>query len=354
MKKKSLEIMQAEVKQTFGSPKGIFVFDETGFIKKGKDSVGVQRQYTGTAGKRENCQIGTFLTYVSPKGHTFLNRRLYLPKVWSLDEDRRKKAHVPEEIEFQTKPHQALEMLQELKEQGFPGEWATGDTVYGEHVALRQGIMKMKLKFVLAVTIKTEVWLNKNKLSVQEIIKNLPTKQWKIIEVFKGSKGPRCYEWVALRVKLPEDPQQAVWLMARRSLSDGKLAYYLCHAPRGTHLKTLAKVAASRWSIEQCFEEAKGETGLDQYQVRTWEGWHRHTLLSMMAHVFLAQMKSRLNPSIEIEEQLTVPEIRRFLEFALFEKPTLEHFIHWSLYRRKSIYLAQLSHYQRRANQDAA
>lgn len=352
-RKKTLDIMQTEVKQNFGSSKGIFVIDETGFIKKGKDSVGVQRQYTGTAGKQENCQIGTFLTYISPQGHTFLDRRLYLPKVWCSDQERRKKAHVPEEIEFKTKPQHALEMLQAIKTQNFPGEWVTADTVYGHCALLRQGIIELKLKFVLAVPYILEVWYKKKKLSVQQIIHSLPAKAWKTIDVFQGSKGPRRYEWTALRVKLPESPQQAVWLMARRSLSEGKLAYYLCYAPRGTHLKTLAKVAASRWSIEQCFEEAKGETGLDQYQVRTWEGWHRHTLLSMMAHVFLAQMKSRLNPAIP-EGHLTVPEIRRLLEWILVESLSFDEMWHWFQFRIYHNYQAQVSHYRRRTNHDTA
>lgn len=368
MKKKVHQFLHRRVCETFGNKEGIFTLDETGFVKSGNDSVGVQRQYTGTVGKVENCQVGTFLGYVSDQGHVLLDRRLYMPKKWCHDKDRRAKAHVPDEMVFQTKPQHGIEMLKAIKEQGFPGSWVTADTAYGQCAHFRQDLYELKLHFVVAVPCDTEVEMKQlkwrcdrrkkqvrykpleefNKLSVYQIAHGLSQKQWKHLRVAPGSKGWREYEWAIVWVRLPETPHQKVRLLLRRSLSDGKLSYYLCAVPKKTPLLKLARVASSRWSIEQCFKETKGETGMDQYQVRTWEGWHRHTLLSMLAHLFLAELKRR-HEDVDESQTLSVSAIRRFLEIALpmGDLSDMEKW-RWLQWKRKHNFKARISHYKHR------
>lgn len=294
------------VVETFGSEEGIGVVDETGFLKKGSHSVGVKRQYTGTAGKVENCQIGVFLSYATPAGHTFLDRRLYLPREWCEDQERRQKAKVPEDVVFQTKPELALAMLRHAWGQGVPMRWVTGDEVYGDSRALREGIEAAGKLYVLAVSCDMLVWQSRwledeqrqTRLleTVADVVAGMPAGAWQRFAVAEGEKGPRVYDWAALRLWENHDsrPGEQAWLLCRRSVSDAsELAYYLSNAPAEATVQKLARVAATRYTIEQCIEEAKGETGLDEYEVRYWHSWHRHIILSMMAHAWLATMRAR-------------------------------------------------------------
>jgi SRSO17 transposase len=302
------------VAEQWGDSDGIFAVDETGFLKKGTKSVGVQRQYTGTAGKTENCQVGVFLTYVSPQGHAFLDRRLYLPESWTEDTDRRRVATVPEHVVFQTKPELAWEMLQQAWALGVPGRWVVGDTVYGQDPTLRTRLEACApaVHYVLAVPSTTPIWQIQPVVptaagtvrltrrwagsTVAALADGLPQSAWRRLAVAAGTKGPRTYDWVAVRVVLGEHgwPAGQRWLLVRRSVAEPtERAYYLSNAPPETPLGTLARVAASRWPIEQGFEEAKGETGLDHYEVRRYDSWYRHITLSLLAHTFLADLRRR-------------------------------------------------------------
>jgi SRSO17 transposase len=315
--------LQQFVIEVFGDEEGIGVVDETGFIKKGDKSVGVQRQYSGTAGKRENCQIGTFLSYASRHGHVFLDRRLYLPESWAAAAERRAQAKVPEDEVFATKPEQAAQMVQHAWAMGVPMRWVTGDEVYGEAAYLRDVIAESGRWYVLAVRTHLTVWLERPEvaippwtgrgrkptkervtdlagqpISVAAAVASWPERQWQRAqgapEVAEGEKGPRLYDWACQRIVENQGqlPGRTGWLLARRSISDPtEIAYYLSNAPGATDLLTLAQVASTRYTVEQCIEEAKGETGLDQYEVRYWHSWYRHITLSLMAHAWLASIQ---------------------------------------------------------------
>src|SRR6266852_891951 len=311
--------LQQFVMETFGDPEGIGVVDETGFLKKGTHSVGVARQYTGTAGKRENSQVATVLSYATKDAHVFLDRELYLPEGWAGDRVRRAQAHVPLEVSFATKPQQAMAMLKRAWEHGVPMRWVTGDEVYGDSPRLRETIQAHGRFYVLAVSANTRVWSERPEVEepqeqtggrprvaprvaaeapkarmVSEVVASLPKSAWKRLAVVEGEKGLITYHWARVRVVESRDqlPGHDVWLLARRSqAAPDKLAYYLAYAPPKTSLETLVRVASTRYTVEQCIEEAKGETGLDQYEVRFWHSWYRHITLSMMAHAWLASIK---------------------------------------------------------------
>ena len=302
------DVLQRFVIETFGDPEGIGVVDETGFLKKGEASVGVQRQYSGTAGKVENCQVATVLTYATRRGHVFLDRRLYLPESWARDPERRARAEVPPGVPFQTKPEQAAAMLAHAWQQGVPMRWVTGDEVYGDAPYLRAAIERAGRRYVLAVSSTTPVWPVPRAgmaparvvevappTTVAAVVAGWPAERWQRLTVAEGEKGPRSYDWACGRVidRREGQPGRELWLLARRSLGDPReLAYYLAHAPEDTPLATLARVAATRYTVEQCIEEAKGEAGLDQYEVRRWHSWHRHLTLALMAHTWLAAIRA--------------------------------------------------------------
>jgi SRSO17 transposase len=300
---------QQFVIEQFGAPEAVLVLDETGFLKKGTQSVGVQRQYSGTAGKVENCQLGVFLAYVTARGHLLLDRRLYLPAVWAADPARRAQAKVPADVPFQTMPQLGQAMLEHAWAQGIPFAWVTADERYGGDPKFLAALEARGTRYVLAVASTTLVWPAATTVvprteRLRVLVADAPGPRpvaavvaawepavWQRLSVGAGAKGPRTYDWGAVRVVASRDqwPGPTLWLLARRAVADATdLAYYLADAPATTPLAVLAQVAASRWPVEQCFEEAKGETGLDQYEVRGWPSWHRHITLSMLAHGFLA------------------------------------------------------------------
>src|SRR6266516_1389074 len=295
--------LQEFVIETFGDPEGIGVVDETGFLKKGKKSVGVARQYTGTAGKRENSQVATVLSYATQDAHVFLDRELYLPEdcAW---------------------------------EHGVPMHWVTGDEVYGDAPRLRETIQAHGRFYVLAVSANTRVWTERPEVEepqvqtggrprrarrlapgaptarmVSEVVASFPARAWKRMAVVEGEKGPIEYHWARKLVVESRDqlPGPNVWLLARRSISDRKqVAYYLAYAPAKSSKATLAYVASQRYTVEQCIEEAKGETGLDEYEVRFWHSWYRHVTLSMMAHAWLASIR-RQEQEKKVQEPMSLP-----------------------------------------------
>jgi len=317
------DVLQQYSIEVFGEQEGIGVVDETGFIKKGKCSAGVKRQYSGTAGKIENCQIGTFLSYVTSKGHVFLDRRLYLPEEWCTDPERRARAKIPKDVVFQTKPEQAFAMLEHAWQQGVPMRWVTGDEVYGDSVALRDIVAQHSCWYVLAVRSQTPVWTERPAVVeppsqergrprtrvrlaedappatiVAAVVASWPEHRWQRLTVAEGEKGQVAYDWACQRVVESGDklPGRDAWLIARRSLKDPhEIAHYLSNAPVDMPLLKMAQVASLRYTVEQCIEEAKGETGLDEYEVRYWQSWHRHITLSMMAHTWLAAIRYQAN-----------------------------------------------------------
>jgi SRSO17 transposase len=277
------------VVESLASVEGVLVVDESGFLKKGTHSVGVKRQYSGTAGRVENCQIGVFLGYASHQGQALIDRALYLPQEWAGDEARRREAKVPDEVTFATKPELGRQMLERAFAANVPARWVTGDSIYGGDRRLRLWLEERQRWFVLGIAKDEPLWSGFYQQRADERAAALPEDAWLPLSCGAGAKGPRVYDWALL--PLPRWGQSDAVLHAllvRRSLSDGELAYFVVFAPAGTALQTLVTVAGMRWTIEECFEVGKSETGLDEYEVRHWPGWYRHITLSMVALAFLA------------------------------------------------------------------
>ena len=265
-------------------PTGVVVADETGFLKKGTKSAGVQRQYSGTAGRIENCQLGVFLTYVSARGRALIDRELYLPASWTDDRERCAEAGIGEEVEFATKPVLAQHMLTRLLETGRDIDWFTADEAYGDNPGLRTWLEDNDIDYVMAVSCDHRFATPKGAARADELARTAPRKGWQRLSAGQGSKGHRLYDWLLLDPGADEH-----LLMVRRSISKpDELAYYICHTRRPVPLAELVRVAGSRWGVEETFQFAKNETGLDHYQVRKYQAWYRHITLSMLAAAFLA------------------------------------------------------------------
>jgi SRSO17 transposase len=284
------------VVEHLGDPAAVLVVDETGFLKKGTTSVGVQRQYSGTAGKIDNCQLGVFLAYASAKGRAMIDRELYLPERWTDDPPRCRAARVPEQVQFRTKPQLAQLMLERALDAGVPASWVTADEVYGGSPALRQWLEGRGVWHVLAVkcTEPLEVPAVDRPVegtahtSAAQLAAGVPAEQWIACSAGHGAKGRRLYDWTRIQLATPPTAGMARWLLVRRNRRDGKLAFYACYGPAATPLVGLVRVAGTRWAVEEGFEQAKGEVGLDHYEVRKWPGWYRHITLALLAHAFLA------------------------------------------------------------------
>src|ERR687886_2599763 len=281
--------LRAYVVEHLGDPDAVLVLDETGFVKKGIKSVGVQRQYSGTAGRIENCQIGVFLGYASRHGHALIDRALYLPEVWANDPARRDAAGVPAETVFATKPQLGRRMLARAFAAGVPCRWVTGDSVYGADYALRRSIEKSGRGYVLAVTSRQRLGFK----TVADWLEDVPASGWQRLSAGEGAKGPRLYDWAWLPYGSDAESGWQKGLLIRRKLAQPEaFTFYLTLAPEAAGLADLVRVAGTRWTIEASFEAAKGEVGLDQYEVRSWTGWHRHITLAMLAHAWLAVIRS--------------------------------------------------------------
>ena len=289
--------LQGYVVEHLGDPAGVLVVDETGFLKQGKKSVGVKRQYSGTAGKVENCQIGVFLAYGSRHGAAFLDRELYLPQEWVADWARRQEAGVPQDVIFRTKAQLAQGMIGRAVAAGVPFAWVTGDTVYGNDRRLRRWLEEQEVPYVLAVKSNEPLWTDTERGSAQvaarRLAEQIPDDQWQRLSAGDGSKGPRLYDWGWLPIRPWSEPDRRHRLLVRRSIADPEdLAYYACFGVGDVSLAELVRVAGTRWIIEDAFKEAKQEVGLDEYQVRLWLGWRRHITLALLAHAFLAVTRS--------------------------------------------------------------
>ena len=294
--------------QHLGDPEAVLVIDETGFLKKGRHSAGVARQYSGTAGRIENCQIGVFLGYASRLGQALLDRELYLPKEWTDDPARCQQAGIPEDRQFATKPQLARQMLQRARAAGVPARWVTGDSVYGNDRRLRLWLEAQPWAYVLAVSGQAYVWLGWQQRQVKTLLAALPEDGWTRLSAGDGAKGPRWYDWQWLPLADPVDPQWRRWLLVRRSMSaPQEMTAYMVFAPPVTALEEVVRVAGSRWTIESGFEAAKGEVGLDHYEVRSWTGWYRHITLVMWAYALLTVLRAGAMAVEALKKRLPVP-----------------------------------------------
>jgi SRSO17 transposase len=290
-----------------GDDEAMLVIDETGFLKKGGKSAGVARQYSGTAGRIENCQIGVFLTYVSPAGHTLLDRELYLPKEWTEDSARCQQAGIPAARRFATKPALARQMLARIFAH-VPIRWITGDSIYGDDRRLRIWLEEQERAYVLGVSGKEYVWIGWRQHQIKDLLAHLPEQGWVRLSAGDGAKGPRWYDWLRLPVGAALQEAGRRWLLVRRSLSDpSDLSAYVVFAPVRTTLEELVQVAGTRWAVEVDFEAAKSEVGLDHYEVRSWTGWYRHITLALWAQAVLTVVRAHASAA-EVPKKGALPE----------------------------------------------
>ena len=342
--------LKSYVAEHLADADAVLAVDETGFLKKGDKSVGVQRQYSGTAGRIENCQVGVFLAYASVNGRTLLDRELYLPQVWADDWERRREAGVPAGVGFRTKPRLAQLMLERAVESGVPFAWVAGDEVYGNDRNLRLWLERRCVPHVLAIKRSEKLWAltdrGPRQVRADRLASGVEECAWVRCSAGDGAKGPRVYDWATVDIRPLREPGKGYWLLARRSLANpGELAYYVCYGPAVTTLEELARVAGTRWAIEECFEEAKGHVGLDQYEVRRWDGWYRHiTLANAGPCVSVRDQASgngtgRKGGCYGPDEQLipmTVPEVRRLLTRLVWtENQPPDFILYWSWWRRR-------------------
>ncbi|MGW1145974.1 IS701 family transposase [Streptomyces sp. NPDC002454] len=285
--------LQEYIADKLGEDGGVLVVDDTGFIKKGTTSAGVQRQYSGTAGRTENCQIGVFAAYSTTRGRALADRELYLPRAWAEDRERCRTARVPDCREFATKGQLARRMVLRALASPLPVAWVTADSAYGQDGRFRRLLEQTGVGYVLAVP-KSQFTVGCPR--IEGLFAQAPDEAWERISCGDGAKGPRVYHWAAVRLPAVaefdyqgEFPCRMRWALARRSIRrPDEIAYYLAYAPLGTTVQELVRIAGTRWAIEECFQAAKNECGLDQYEVRRYVGWYRHITLAMLAHAFLA------------------------------------------------------------------
>jgi SRSO17 transposase len=343
-----------------GDPDGVLVVDETGDLKKGVHSVGVQRQYTGTAGRIENAQVSVFLAYASRHGHTLIDRRIYLPESWTSDRQRREQAGIPATIAFATRSQLADDMITAALDAATPARWVTADEAYGNNTVLRARLRRLRLGYVLAISRDHLVPIDggKTRRRADHLAAGLPAWAWTRRSAGAGSKGPRLYDWAWLTdVGIDGDPAgpDDGWhsLLIRRNHTTGELAFYRCWTPERTGLARLVHVAGTRWIVEEGFQTAKGQVGLDQHQVRQWQSWHRFTTLALAALAILTICAADTNRRDDHAQpdtiRLSVNEIRRLINI-LIPHPTgsTTHRLHWSNWRLHHQARAKRAHYTRR------
>jgi len=340
------------VVEHLGSPDAVLVVDETGDLKKGAASAGVQRQYTGTAGRVENCQVAVFLSYAARGGHALIDRDLYLPKSWTADPARCAAAGIPEGTAFATKPKLARRMISRALDAGVPASWVTADEVYGADPGLRADLERRQLGYVLAVAATHRVTTGAGTCQARQIAARLPRRAWQRYSAGEGAKGHRYYDWAWVAID-PGKPGSR-WLLIRRNRRTAELAFYRCYSPRQVPLPVLVKVAGIRWTTEENFQASKGLTGLDEHQVRRWDSWYRWTTLAMLALAFLTIVGAtgHTHPPPAGQIPLTRNEIAALFGSLIIE-PTRDtrHRLRWSAWRRRRQHRAKTCHYQRQASQ---
>src|SRR6266511_2048425 len=341
-----------------GDPEAVLVVDETGDLKKGTATVGVQRQYTGTAGRIETAQVAVYLVYASRAGHALIDRELYLPQGWSDDPARLRVAGVPAQVGFATKPALAAQMVGRALDAGVPAAWVAGDEVYGANPALRATLEARGIGYVLAVACDHPVRAGGAGHQADALLTRIPARAWQQISCGTGAKGHRYYDWAFVRLDHNHDPapgqqQGQHWLMIRRNHTTRELAFYHCWMPRPTPLAILVKVAGTRWTVEERFQTGKGLCGLDQHQLRRWRSWYRWVTLAMLAHAFLvvaAVTEHARHPPPAGLIGLTCNELQHLFA-ALVIQPVADaaHRLRWSVWRRRHQARARTCHYRRQA-----
>ena len=294
------DLCREHVVGRLGAQDAVLVVDETAFVKKGRHSAGVARQYCGTLGKVENCQVGVFLAYGSRRGHALIDRRLYLPEAWAGDPERRRAAKVPGDVAFLTKPAIAREMIARALDAGVPCGWVLGDEVYGADRQLWMMLEERGKPYLLAIRGNDKLWSELDGRVGQHppeaLARALPPRAWRRLSAGAGTKGERLFDWARVRLFPLQEPPRRHRLLVRRSIADPEdLAYFIAFGPATARLLDLARVAGRRWLVEECFEAAKQEVGLADYEVRSWRGWHRHVTLAMLALALLAGLRAGLN-----------------------------------------------------------
>jgi len=344
--------LRGYVIEHLGSADAVLVVDETGDVKKGRASAGVQRQYSGTAGRVENCQVAVFLSYASPAGHALIDRELYLPRSWTADPARCAAAGIPATTAFATKPGLARRMIRRALDAGTPAAWVTGDEVYGADPGLRADLERRRTGYVLAVAASHQVTTAAGLCQARTIAARLPRQAWQRYSAGAGAKGHRYYDWAWLAID-PGRPGHR-WLLIRRNRRTRELAFYRCYSPRHVPLPLLVKVAGIRWTTEENFQAGKGLTGLDEHQVRRWDSWYRWTTLAMLALAFLtiAAATEHASPPPADQIPLTRNEIAALFSTLIIDpvKDT-RHRLQWSTWRRRRQHRAKTCHYQRQARQ---
>jgi SRSO17 transposase len=344
--------LRAYVIEHLGSADAVLIVDETADVKKGTASVGVQRQYSGTAGRVENCQVAVFLSYASRRGHALIDRELYLPRSWTCDQARCAAAGIPGATVFATKPKLARVMLARALDAGTPAAWVTGDEVYGADPGLRADLERRQIGYVLAVAATHRVTTAAGTRQARQLAARLPRQAWQRYSAGQGAKGHRYYDWAWLAID-PGRPGHR-HLLIRRNHHTRKLAFYRCYSLRHLPLPALVKIAGIRWATEENFQASKGLTGLDEHQVRRWDSWYRWTTLAMLALAFLtitaAAEHTRPPPADQIP--LTRNEIAALFSTLIIDPVTgTRHRLRWSTWRRRRQHRAKTCHYQRQARQ---
>jgi SRSO17 transposase len=347
--------LRGYVLEHFAGPGAVLVVDETGDLKKGTATVGVQRQYTGTAGRTENAQVAVYLAYAAPAGTAFIDRALYLPQSWTSDPLRCRAAGVPSGTAFATKPALAKAMIARALDAGTPATWVAADEVYGQDPQLRAELARRGLGYVLAVAKSHPVTTGAGPRPAIELARRLPARAWQRLSAGPGAKGPRWYDWAFIEATDPAVTGGAGphWLLIRRRISDGEYAFYRAHAPSAVPLAQLVRVAGSRWKIEDGFAASKELAALDEHQVRSWTSWHRWTILALLAHAFLSVLAANQPARDHAVDDELIPltrnEIRRLFTGLHQRLPAPGRQLHWSRWRRRHQATAQACHYRQRA-----
>ena len=336
-----------------GDPGAVLVVDETGDVKKGTATAGVQRQYTGTAGRVENAQVAVYLSYAGRGGHALIDRELYLPQSWVREKGRCAAAGIPDGTMFATKPALARRMITRAVEAGVPAAWVTGDEVYGADPGLRASLERRGMGYVLAVAKDHHALTGAGALRADALASRLPPRAWQRLSAGPGAKGHRWYDWAWIAI----DPGRpgCHWLLIRRHRRTRELAYYRCYSPRHAPLATLVKTAGIRWTTEENFQASKGLAGLDEHQVRTWTAWHRWVTLAMLALAFLtvaAATEHARRPPPPGMVPLTRSEIAHLAAATITQPARARHWLGWSAWRRAHQHRARTCHYQHQTAHD--
>ena len=330
----------------------VLVVDETGDLKKGATTVGVQRQYTGTAGRIENAQVAVYLVYSAEGGHAAIDRSLYVPRSWTDDPDRCRAAGIPDHLAFATKPQLAARMITQALDAGTPARWVAGDEVYGNNPHLRTALEERPMGYVLAVSSTHRAATHAGTFPAKVLATRIPKRAWQRLSAGAGAKGERFYDWAQVDIIGPAGRSGHWWLLVRRNCRSGELAFYRCFSPHPVPLTELVRVAGRRWTVEEMFQAGKGLAGLDEHQVRRWTSWHRWVTLAMLAHAFLAvtaAAERRDHPAADHLIPLTGNEIQRLFTALLSPVHDLAHRLRWSQWRRRHQARARACHYRRQA-----